>query len=123
MGAARLPRRRGRPRTRPRTRPKRPLGDRAHGTPAVRGHRRRRRVEAVVPRRADELRRRRRGRPAAFDPAPHRARDAAERRVGRLEECRALATRSEKLAVDSLATAEPARVRLPLRRRRPSDGT
>lgn len=119
MGAVRLPRRRGRPGTRP----KRLLGDRAYSTPTIRGHCRRRRIKAVIPQRADELRRRRRGRPVAFDPALYRARNAAERCVGWLKECRALATRFEKLAVNFLATAKLACVRLLLRRLRPSDGT
>jgi transposase len=99
MRAVRLPRRRGRPRTRP----KRLLGDRAYSTPAIRGHCRRRRIEAVIPQRADEKRRRKRGRPLAFDPAAYRKRNAAERCVGWLKGCRGVGTRSEKLAVNFLA--------------------
>jgi transposase len=117
MASVRLPRRRGRPRTRP----ERPLGDRAYSTPAIREHCRRRGVKAVIPQRADELRRRRRGRPLAFDPTAYRKRNAAERCVGWLKECRGLGTRFEKLAVSSLAAVKLACVRLPLRRLRPSD--
>ncbi len=119
MSAVRLPRRRGRPRTRPR----RLLGDRAHSTPAIREHCRRRRITAVLPQRSDEKRRRKRGRPLAFDPAVHRRRDAAERCVGWPKGCRGVATRFEKLAVDFLATVKLACVRLLLRRLRPSDRT
>jgi transposase len=119
MAAVRLPRRRGRPRTRPR----RLLGDRAYSTPAIREHCRRRRIAAVIPQRADEKRRRKRGRPLNFDPATYRRRNAAERCVGWLKECRGVATRFEKLAVNFLATVKLACVRLLLRRLRPSDRT
>lgn len=119
MRAVRLPRRRGRPRTRP----KRLLGDRAYSTPAIREHCRRRRIEAVIPQRADELRRRRRGRPLAFDPAAYRKRNAAERCVGWLKGCRSVGTRFDKLAVNFLAMVKLACVRLILRRLRPSDRT
>jgi transposase len=119
MRAVRLPRRRGRPRTRPKRLP----GDRAYGTPAIRGHCRRRRIEAVIPQRADEKRRRKRGRPLAFDPAAYRKRNAAERCVGWLKGCRGVGTRSEKLAVNFLAMAKLACARLLLQRLRPSDRT
>jgi transposase len=119
MHAVRLPRRRGRPRTRPR----RLLGDRAYSTPAVREHCRRRGIRAVIPQRADETRRRRRGRPLAFDPAAYRKRNAAERCVGWLKECRSVATRFDKLAVNFLAMVKLACARLLLRRLRPSDRT
>jgi transposase len=119
MRAVRLPRRRGRPRTRP----KRLLGDRAYSTPAIRAHLRRRGVAAVIPQRADEKRRRRRGRPLAFDAAAYRRRNAAERCVGWLKGCRSVATRSEKLAVNFLAVVKLACVQLCLRRLRPSDRT
>jgi transposase len=118
MRAVRLPRHR---RGRPRTRPKRLLGDRAYSTPAIREHCRRRAIEAVIPQRADEIRRRRRGRPLAFDPAAYRKRNAAERCVGWLKECRGVGTRFEKLAADLLAMVKLACVRLLLRRLRPPD--
>jgi transposase len=119
MRAVRLPRTRGRPRTRP----KRLLGDRAYSTPAIREHCRRRGIKAVIPQRRDEIRRRRRGRPLAFDAAAYRKRNAAERCVGWLKECRGVGTRFEKLAVSFLAAVKLAGVRLLLRRLRPSDRT
>jgi transposase len=119
MRAARLPRRRGRPRTRP----KRLLGDRAYSTPAIRRHLRRRGVRAVIPQRADERRRRGRGRPLVFDAARYRQRNAAERCVGWLKGCRSVATRHDKLAVNFLAMAKLACIQLCLRRLRPSDRT
>jgi transposase len=119
MRTARLPRRRGRPRTRP----KRLLGDRAHGTPAIRGYLRRRGIAAVIPQRADERRRRRRGRPTGFDRAAYRKRNAAERCVGWLKGCRGVATRFEKLAVNFLAMVKLACIQLCLRRLQPSDRT
>ncbi len=81
------------------------------------------RIAAVIPQRADEKRRRKRGRPLNFDPATYRRRNAAERCVGWLKECRGVATRFEKLAVNFLATVKLACVRLLLRRLRPSDRT
>jgi transposase len=119
MRAVRLPRRRGRPRTRP----ERLLGDRAYSTPAIREHCRRRGIKAVIPQRADERRRRRRGRPTGFDPAVYRKRNAAERCVGWLKGCRSVATRFEKLAVNFLAIVNLACIQLCLRRLEPSDRT
>ncbi len=119
MAAVRLPRRRGRPRTRPRYL----LGDRAYSTPAIRAHCRRRGIAAVIPQRRDETRRRRRGRPLAFDPTAYRKRNAAERCVGWLKGCRSVGTRFEKLAANFLAMVKLACVRLLLRRLRPSDRT
>jgi transposase len=119
MGAVRLPRRRGRPHTRP----KRLLGDRAYSTPAIRARCRRLRFRAVIPQRADETCRRRRGRQLAFDAATYRKRNAAERCVGWLKECWSVGTRFEKLAVNFLAMVKPACARLLLRRLSPSDRT
>ena len=120
MGAVRLPRRRGRPRTRPRQL----LGDKAYSSPRIRRYCRRRGIRAVIPRRKDELRRGRPGRPPGFDRQAYRRRSAVEQAVGWLKECRSVATRFDKLAVNFLAMAKLACIRLILRRlHRPSDRT
>lgn len=118
MEAVRLPRRRGRPRTRPRQL----LGDKAYSSPRIRAYCRRRGIRAVIPRRKDERRRKRPGRPPAFDKEAYRRRSAVEQAVGWLKECRSVATRFDKLAVNFLAMAKLACIRLVLRRLlRPSD--
>jgi transposase len=120
MAAVRLPRRRGRPRTRPRQL----LGDKAYSTPAIRAHCRRRGIRAVIPRRADEGRRRRRGRPPApLNREAYRRRAAVERAVGWLKEHRSVGTRFDKLAASYLAMVKLACVRLLLRRLGPPDRT
>jgi transposase len=118
MGAVRLPRRRGRPRTRPRQL----LGDKAYSSPRIRRYCRGRGIRAVIPRREDELRRKRPGRPPSFDKQAYRRRSAVEHAVGWLRECRSVATRFDKLAVNFLAMAKLACIRLLLKRlHRPSD--
>jgi transposase len=84
----------------PKRRPRRVVGDRGYSTRAIRAWCRRRRVRAVIPERADQLaqRRRRPGRPPAFDRAAYRRRNVIERVVGWLKHLRRLATRAEKLA-------------------------
>jgi len=118
MGAVRLPRHRGRPRTRPRQL----LGDKAYSSPRIRCYCRRRGIRAVIPRRKDELHRKRHGRPPGFDSATYRRRSAVEQAVGWLKECRSVATRFDKLAVNFLAMAKLACIRRILQRLlRPSD--
>lgn len=118
MGAVRLPRRRGRPRTRPRQ----VLGDKAYSSPRIRAYCRRRGIRAVIPRRKDERRRKRPGRPPGFDQDAYRRRSAVEQAVGWLKECRSVGTRFDKLAVNFLAMAKLACIRLTLRRlHRPPD--
>jgi transposase len=118
MGAVRLPRRRGRPRTRPRQL----LGDKAYSSPRIRRYCRGRGIRAVIPRRKDELRRKRPGRPPGFDKRAYRQRSAVEQAVGWLKECRSVGTRFDKLALNFLAMAKLACIRLILRRlQQPSD--
>jgi transposase len=117
MGAVRLPHRRGGPRTRPRQL----LGEKAYSSPRIRRYCRRRGIRPVIPRRKDELRRKRPGRPPCLDKQTCRRRSAVEQAVGWLKECRSVATRFDKLAVDFLAMTKLA-CRLILRRlHRPSD--
>lgn len=103
-----------RPSGRVRQRPERVAGDKAYSHPHIRAWLRQRHVQAVIPERRDQVARRR-GRPPGFDPVQYRRRNAVERCVGHLKECRAIATRFDKLAVQFLATVKLAMIRQHLR--------
>lgn len=59
-------------------------------------------MKAVIPERVDQLeqRRKRGGRPLAFDASLYRRRNVIERAVGWMKNLRRIATRSEKLATN-----------------------
>lgn len=84
-----LPRRRGVPYW-----PAKLAGDKGFSYPHIRRWLRRRHIEPVIPTRKDQPRE------ESFDKASYRKRNLIERVVGWFKECRALGTRSEKLAVD-----------------------
>ena len=67
-------------------------------------------IRPVIPTRKDEPRR------EDFDREAYRRRNVVERLVGRLKECRRLATRYEKLAVNFLAMIHLAMIRFYLGR-------
>jgi len=71
---------------------------------------RRRRIEAVIPQRSDQITRHR-GRPLKLDAASYRRRNVVERCVNWVKELRWPATRYEKLAVNFLAMAKLAIIR------------
>ena len=108
LGKVRIPGRRGRPRCRP----LRLAGDKGYSYPRVRAWLRRRGIKAVIPRRKDQ-------RPddgrARFDKQTYRRRAVVEQCVGWLKECRAVATRFDKLAVNYLATVKLAMIQRYLR--------
>ena len=86
---------------RPRTRPGRVLADKAYSSRGIRSHLRRRRIQAVIPEPADQIRHRKRrgsrgGRPVAFDTDAYRLRNTVERAVNKLRGYRAVATRYDK---------------------------
>ncbi len=88
----------------PRSRPLAVLADRAYSSRAIRSHLRRRGIRAVIPQPSDQtghrLRRGRLGRrPPSFDREAYKQRNAVERCIGRLEQWRGLATRTDKLAI------------------------
>jgi transposase len=72
-------------------------GDKGYSYPRLRRWLARRKVEDVIPTRKDQPRR------EDFDKATYRRRTIVERAIGWLKECRRLATRYEKLAVNFLA--------------------
>ena len=99
LDRVRLPNRRGRPRCRP----VKLAGDKGYSYPRIRRWLRRHGIKAVIPRRKDQ-------RPddgrVRFDRDTYRRRAVVEQCVGWLKECRAVATRFDKLAVNYLATVK-----------------
>ena len=87
---------------RPFCRPKRLAGDKGYSYPGVRRWLSDRGIEAVIPYRSDQLAQHK-GLPLIFDRAAYRKRNAIERCIGWLKECRRFAMRYEKLAENFLA--------------------
>ena len=110
MNAVRVPQ----PRGRPRTRPFRVAGDKAYSFRRIRDWLRRHCIAAVIPERSDQIARRGR-RPLSFDKHTYRRRSVIECCIGWLKECRAVATRFEKLAVNYLAMVKLAIIQRHLR--------
>ncbi|CAL9661241.1 IS5 family transposase ISBli8 [Streptomyces sp. enrichment culture] len=89
---------------RPRIRPPVVLADRAYSSRAVRNHLRRRDIRAVIPQPSDQIGHRRRrsrrgGRPPGLDAEAYKQRNTVERCINHLEQCRGLATRTDKPAI------------------------
>lgn len=104
---------------RPRTRPLRLAGDKGYSFPQIREWLRTHHIEAVIPQRKDQ-REQHRGRALKFDREAYRRRNVVERCVGWLKECRRLATRYEKLAVNYLAVIDLAMIQRYLRIAKPA---
>lgn len=92
MDAVRVPR----PTGRPRKRPEALAGDKAYDADWIRCWCHTRDIESVIPARKDA--RSGSGRPPTCDREKYRQRNVVERCVGRLKECRRIATRYEKKA-------------------------
>ena len=99
VGGVRLRGRRGRPRSRPMVL----AGDKGYSYPCIRRWLARHGIEAVIRRRKDQGPGDGRVR---FDEAAYRRRSVVEQCVGWLKECRGVATRFDKLAVNYLATVQ-----------------
>ncbi|MEK7329731.1 MAG: IS5 family transposase, partial [Candidatus Eisenbacteria bacterium] len=93
--AVRIPQPLGRPRTRPR----RLAGDKGYSYPRIRRWLRDHAIQGVIPQRSDQRERH----PLPFDKDTYRRRHIIENCIGWLKECRRIATRFEKLAVNFLA--------------------
>lgn len=89
-------------RGRPLNRPRRLAGDKGYSYPAIRRWLCERGIEPVIPYRSDQVALHH-GAPLRFDRTTYRKRNAIERCVGWLKECRRFATRYEKLAENFLA--------------------
>lgn len=90
-------------------RPDHIAGDKGYSIPRIRAWLKDRGIRAVIAEKEDE--RRRRGEPQLFDRKRYRRRNVIERCVGWLKECRRVATRFEKLAVNFLAMIKLAMIR------------
>lgn len=99
---------------RPRTKPRALVGDKGYSYTTIRKYLSERSIRAVIPTRKDQPKLRR------FDRRRYRSRNAIERCVGWLKECRRLGTRFEKLAVNFLAMVKMAMIRRCLRVLMPS---
>jgi transposase len=100
-----------------RSRPTAVAGDKGYSYARVRCYLRRRKIKAVIPTRKDQRRR------PGFDQDLYRRRNVVERCLSWLKECRALATRFDKLAVNYVATVKLAILQQYLRKLAPYDSS
>jgi transposase len=77
--------------------PRRVAGDKGYSYPGIRGWLHRHHIGDVIPTRKDQARQQ------SFDRVAYRRRSGIEQVIGQYKECRALATRYEKLAVSYVA--------------------
>ena len=84
-----------------RSRPQRLAGDKGYSYARLREWLRRRKIEPVIPPRSDQQGRR--GGCRKFDREAYRRRNVVERCINWLKECRRVATRFDKLALNFLA--------------------
>lgn len=83
------------------------LADKAYSHPATRSELRSRRIRHTIPKRSDQIQRRKAkgsagGRPPAFDRAIYKERNTVERGFSRLKHWRGIATRYDKYATTFL---------------------
>ncbi len=105
-------------RGRPTCRPLKLAGDKGYSYPRVRRWLARHGIKAVIPRRKDQHPDDKRVR---FDKDAYRRRSVVEQCMGWLKECRAVATRFDKLATNYLATVKMAMIQRYLRKLAPEN--
>lgn len=101
-------------RGRPRRRPRRLAGDKGYSYPRIRQWLRSHGMMAVIAQR-DDQRENHKGRPIEFDKESYRRRCVIEQCIGWLKECRRVATRFEKLAVNFMVMIKVAIIQRYLR--------
>ena len=110
-----VPQRRGRPRSRPRQL----AGDRGYDARRIRHWLQQHGIRSVIPpRRRRGVRKA--GRPISYDRQAYRGRNVVERTIGWLKECRSVATRFEKLALNYLGFVHLAMIQRMVRTLAPS---
>ena len=92
--------------------PKWLAGDRGYSYPRIRRWLERHGIDAVIPKRVDQMARDGR---EPFDRDAYRRRNVVERCIGWLKECRRIATRFDKLAISFLAMVKLAMIQRYLR--------
>lgn len=97
-----------------RRRPRRLAADKAYDAQRIRRWLRQRGIRPVIPPR-HRAGARKRGRPIGYDAVAYRRRSATEQAIGWLKECRAVATRYEKLALNYLGLVKLAMIKRYLR--------
>lgn len=97
-----------------RRRPRRLAADRAYDVQRIRHWLRQRGISPVIPPKRRNGKRKR-GRPVTYNPEHYRRRSTIEQCVGWLKECRAVATRYEKLALNYLGLVKLASIERYLR--------
>lgn len=98
---------------RPRSKPKRLAGDKGYSSGSIREYLKDREIEAIIPYKDNE-----KGRhdpSVKFDKEAYRKRSIVEQAIGWLKECRRIATRFEKLAINFLAMIKLAMISRALR--------
>ena len=98
---------------RPRRRPRAVAADKAYSVRRIRRWLHRHKIEPVIPQRSNQIGRR--GGHRKFDRAKYRRRNVVERCVSWLKDCRRVATRYEKLALNYLGMVDLAIVQRLLR--------
>lgn len=96
-------------RGRPRNRPKQLSGDKGYSSGRIRAYLKKRGIEAVIPHRDDE--KAKHDPKVVFDKETYRRRCIVEQTIGWIKECRRIATRFEKLAINFLAMVKLAMIR------------
>lgn len=91
-----------------RIRPSRLAGDKGYSYGWIRAWLRRRHIEPVIPQRSDQVGRK--GGCRTFDRRAYRRRNVVERCIGWIKECRRVATRFEKLALNYIAMVKLAMI-------------
>lgn len=96
-------------RGRPKSRPKRLAGDKGYSSETIRSFLQARGIEPIIPHKDNE--KARHDPDVVFDKDTYKRRSIVEQSIGWLKECRRIATRFEKLAINFLAMIKIAMIK------------